>query len=143
MPSPFVKDDLIEVVVQYVTKKMPNGIERIFVVDDNDKDTKARYEGSIEKVTTMWCHPNWKEHTDAYRKAHVFDYEAGEKKFDWPLYRSMCLETFMKKWDIVDADGKGIPCVKDNIQKLDPKIGNALIDGFLAKTTFSDVELGN
>ncbi len=140
MAGPFTSDELFPIVVKYTEKKLKSGNTGILIV--KGEDMELRYKGCISEMQTQWAMPNWKQSNDLLRKATVFDSNAGEKMLDWPTYRSLLVENFMRSWDVTDEKGNPIPCTPDNVAKLDPSIAAALVEGFLAKTTVSEKDLG-
>ena len=140
MGGPFVSDEMFDIVVKYVEKKLKSGHTGVVVV--RDLETEQRYKGLVKEIHTQWVQPNWMTSNDMIRTATRFDAEAGTRLIDWPLYRTLLLEKCMKQWDVVDEASKPVPCTKENIARLDPNIGAALVDDFLAKTTPTEKELG-
>lgn len=145
MSNPFVSEARFEVIVKYVEKKMKSGLSTILVIED--KEMEERYKGSISEIHTQWIQPNWKESNELSKQCTRWEPMAGERTFDWSAYRMAILERYMKSWDITtkDDDGKetSVPCIPDNIGKLDPNIASALIEGFMEKTMPTEKELGN
>ena len=132
----FVSEDLFDIVVKYREVKTKMGVKSVSVI--RDKDTELRYKDFVMELHTQWAAPNWKQSNDLIRQATKWDTDAGQRVIDWPLYRSTLMETCMKTWDIKD-----VPCIKDNMAKLDPNIAAALVDEFLGRTTPTEEELGN
>jgi hypothetical protein len=151
MGGPFVSNEQFEVVVKYVEKKSKSGLPSVMLIVSEEQE--KRYGDSVKKISTQWCQPNWKESNQLSRECTYFDHIAGEKLFDWGMYKAKLLETYMKAWDITtdgaekDADGKfrqvNVPCIPEYVHKLDPSIAGALIDGFFSKTQPSEEKLGN
>jgi hypothetical protein len=145
MAGPFVSNDNFEVIIKYVEKKNKAGMSFVMIV--SDKETEERYKGQVKVIHTQWIQPNWKESNELARQCTKFDPIAGERLFDWGTYRSMVLERYMKSWDIVTVDANGqnipVPCIPENINRLDPSIAGALIDGFYSRTQPSEESLGN
>jgi hypothetical protein len=140
MPGPFVSETAFPITVKYVESKNKAGLPIIVIV--RSKDIEQRYKDQVKTITTQWIQPNWKQSNDLIRRATKFDADAGERVLDWPLYKTIILETFMKEWDI-ELNGKLVPCIPENIAQLDTNIASALVDEFLVKTTPSEQELGN
>ena len=140
MGGPFVSDEMFDIVVKYVEKKLKSGHTGVVVI--KDAETELRYKGLVKEIHTQWVQPDWTVSNDMIRAATRFDAEAGTRMIDWPLYRSLLLERCMKSWDVADEAGKPVPCIKERVGKLDPNIGAALVDDFLAKTTPSEKDLG-
>jgi hypothetical protein len=140
MGGPFVSDEMFDIVVKYVEKKLKSGHMGVVVI--KDAETELRHKGLVKEIHTQWTQPDWTVSNDMIRAATRFDPEAGTRMIDWPLYRSLLLERCMKSWDVADEQGKPVPCVKEKIGKLDPNIGAALVDDFLAKTTPTEKDLG-
>lgn len=138
--SVFVTGDMFELVVKYVERKLASGLETVMLITTEEHE--QRYSGTIKEMRTMWVQPNWKEHTEVIRRATKMDQETGVRDIDWPLYRSLVLETFMKKWDVKEGD-KSVPCTAENINRLEPVIANQLSNMFIARTTTTEQELGN
>jgi hypothetical protein len=139
--GPFVTDSSFTIEVKYIEKKNKAGLPMIVIV--KSAEIEARYKDHVKTIKTMWTLPNWKQSNELIRKATKFDQDAGERRLDWQLYRSMILENFMKEWDIKGEDGKMVPCVKQFIDLLDVNVAATLIDEFLLKTSPSEDELGN
>lgn len=144
MSGPFVTDTQFPITVKYVEKTSKSGLPVLLILKDKakEKEFEARYKDDVKSINTMWVQPNWKQSNDLIRQATKFIYEIGERKLDWQAYKTLLLETFMVEWD-VKADGKTVPCIKENIERLDANIASFLIDSFLLKTSPSEEELGN
>ena len=142
MPGPFASEELFPVVVKYAEVKVPkSGLMSIVVIRTDEM--AQRYKDAVREINTQWVTPNWTENNDLLRSSTRWDREAGERVLDWTTYRAMVLEKFMRTWDIKDDKGVGVPCTKEYINKLDPNIGAALAEGFLAKISVSERDLGN
>lgn len=141
----FASDEQFEIKIHYISVKSKNGVETIRVLDERTergKDEVRSFGSKVETLHTMWVSPGWKQSNDMLRKCMRYDPESGKKELDWPLYRALILESFMKSWDAKD-DGKPVECSKDNIDRLDAQIAAALVDRFIDRTTVSEEDLGN
>jgi len=145
MPGPFVSEDRFEIVVKYIEKKLASGGTSCVVV--NNKEMEERYGAAVKQIHTQWIQPNWQETNDLIRKSTVPDPYTGQRQMDWTIYRQSLLEKYMKSWDISipGADGKDmvVPCIPENINRLDPAIASSLVEEFVNRTTISDDELKN
>lgn len=144
--SIFVSDELFEITIKYMDVKCNNGLTRCRVLNEtNEKDKKiiAERPEKIKELHTFWELANFKQMYETSNKCHKFDFETGRKDLDWLLYKATVLETYMKKWDAADDSGKPVQLSKENIEKLDPDVANALIDRFFDKTSITEEELGN
>lgn len=141
MAGPFVNEELFDLKIKYIEKKLKSGHTGCVIV--SDKETELKYKDHIKEIHTMWLQPNWKQSNDVIRKATKVDADTGIRGVDWPYYRTLLLENFMKTWDIAGEDGKTVPCIPENIAKLDPVIAGALVEEFLGKTSPSEEELKN
>lgn len=139
--SPFATGARFPIVIKYVEKTLPSGLTTVVVV--KTAEMEERFKGSVFELQTQWVQPNWKESNDLIRASTTWDSEAGERMLDWQKYRFLLLEHFMKSWDVKDEKGQAVPCVKENIEKLDANIAAALVDEFLKKTTLTEKEVGN
>lgn len=152
MSGPFVSDERFAIVVKYIEKKLPNGMDSVIIVDT--KEMEERYQGTVKEVHTQWTQPNWIETNKLIRRATAFDPMAGRKEMDWTLYRQFLLEQYMRSWDITMpgkvsvSDGAvsepvPVPCTPENINKLNPAIAAALVEEFVSKTSMPEDDLGN
>lgn len=139
--TPFATGARFPVIVKYVEKALSSGLKTLVVV--KDKKMEEQYNGLVHELHTSWIQPNWKESNDLIRAATTWDVEAGERMLDWQKYRFMLLLHFMKGWDVKDEEGNVVPCIQDNIERLDAQIAGALVDEFIAKTTLTEKEVGN
>lgn len=132
---------LFPIDIKYAEVKFRNGISGIVVID-NEEDEK-KYKDSMKELKTQWQVPNWKEHTEIIRQSMIWDEFKGERMMDFGAYRSLCLESFLKAWDIVDDANKPVPCNKDSIAKLDHNIAHALQEAFVDRNIPTEQELKN
>lgn len=132
---------LFPIDIKYAEVKFKNGLEGIYVIDN--KEDEEKYIGKIKELKTQWVMPNWKEHTEVIRQATVWDDTKGERAIDFRIYRSLCLENFLKAWDIVNDKGEPVPCTKDAIGTLDHNIAWALQTNFVDRSIPSEQELKN
>jgi hypothetical protein len=141
--SVFAPKDLFEVQVRYVmiTSKGVDAV-RVLEEDEKGKEEIERLGDKVQVLSTMWVIPSWKESNEILRKCMKWDEYAGKKDLDWPTYRALLIETYMRNWDAKDGDEQ-VECSKANIDRLDAQIGIALVDRFLDKTSLSDDEMGN
>lgn len=140
----FASDEQFEIKIHYISVKSKNGVETIRVLDERTEKGKDEVKSFGDKVLTlhtMWISPGWKQSNDMLRKCMRYDPESGKKELDWPLYRALILESFMKSWDAKD-DGKPVDCSTDNIDRLDAQIAAALVDRFIDRTTVSEEDMG-
>jgi len=148
MAGVFASGDYFEVSIKYVDLKTASGIEVIKVIDDSTEKGKAdveKYGEKIQVLRTQWSSPNWKQSNDLLRKCMRYDPESGKRELDWPLYRALLIEMFMKKWDVTTTEaGKEIPVElkRENIDRLDAQVAVALVDKFIERTNVSEDELG-
>lgn len=133
---------LFPVDIKYVEVKYKNGLTGNHVIEGPEDEKKFATE-EIKELHTQWVMPNWKEHTDVIRQAMVWDDMLGERKLDYRTYRGLCLENFMRAWDIVDAEGKPVPCNKTTIATLDLDIAHALQEAFVDRSIPTETELKN
>jgi hypothetical protein len=136
-----VSKKLFPIVIKYVELTLKNGQTGIFVIKTNEQEKK--YAGRIKEMHTQWRQPNWKESNDLFKGSLQWDAYKGEREIDPITYRSMTLEENLKHWDVIDDDGKPVPCTKENMWKLDVNIAAALIDAFNAHTIPNEDELKN
>jgi hypothetical protein len=134
---------MFDIVLEYVHAPLKNGLFGIVVLKEKDEETRKRYAGSIQEIHSQWVMPNWKQSNDMLRRATRWDSDAGQRVLDWPTYRSLIMENFMRMWDIKDEQGGAVPCVKDNMERLDPNIAASLVEKFLSKTSVTEKDLGN
>lgn len=142
--SVLVSSKLFPIDIKYAEVKLKNGLESIVVI--RDEETEKRFEGKegkIKELHTQWLQPNWKEHSDVVRQSMIWDEFKGERTMDFHSYRSMCIERFLKAWDITDDAGVPVPCNQVNIGKLDYAMANALIDLFISKSVPTEDDLKN
>lgn len=142
----FASDDFFSIVVKYVIVKTKGGSETVKVFDESkkeDKESMEKFGGKVKSLTTNWTIPNWKQSNELLRKCMRYDAEAGKKELDWPLYRALIIETFMKNWDATDDSGNTVKCSKESIDKLDTSVAVSLVDKFLDRTTITEQDLGN
>jgi len=148
MAGVFASGDYFEVAIKYVNLKTAGGIEVVKVLDESTEKGKQdveRYGDKVDVLRTQWIAPNWRQSNDLLRKCMRYDPESGRRELDWPLYRAMLIEMFMKKWDVtVKENGKETPVElnKANIERLDAQVAVALVDKFIERTNISDEELG-
>jgi hypothetical protein len=140
MAGPFVTTDLFEIKICYVEKQMKSGHTGCVVL--NTDEAKLKYKDQVKEISTQWSSMNWRQSNDLIRKATKVDADTGIRGVDWPYYRSLLMESCLKAWDIQGSDSKTVPCINDNIGKLDPNIASAMVEEYLAKTTPSEKELG-
>jgi hypothetical protein len=137
----FATGKLIPVEIKYVDLKLKDGAEITIVVDSDDME--KRFGDKVKVLKTQWAVPNWKDNHDAIRLSTVTDPMTGNKGVDIHQYKSVCLEKFLKAWDITDEAGKPVPVTKDKIMSLDFTIARALVDQFINRHIPSEEELGN
>lgn len=145
MSGPFVSNEMFPIDIEYVEKSTKSGLPGVIIV--RDEETRQRYKGNVKKISTQWVVPNWKESNMLVRDSYKWDPIAGEKILDWNLYRTKILDTYMKAWDITqpgpDGNPHPVPCIPENIAKLQPSIAGALVDAFMLKTSPTEEEMGN
>jgi hypothetical protein len=148
MAGVFASGDYFEVCVKYVILKTTSGIDVVKVIDDSTEKGKAdieRYGDRVQSLRTQWLSPNWKQSNELLRKCMRYDAESGKRELDWPLYRALLIEMFMKKWDATATEGgKDVPVAvsRENIDRLDAQVAVALVDKFIERTNVSEEELG-
>jgi len=150
MPGVFASGEYFEVAVKYVNLKTTRGIEIVKVVDDSTDEAREqaqeKYGDKIQVLRTQWISPNWKQSNELLRKCMRYDPESGKRELDWPLYRSLLIDMFMKKWDatMVDENGKEVPAPlsREYVDRLDAQVAVALVDKFIERTNVSEDELG-
>lgn len=136
----FATGKLIPVEIKYVDLKLKDGSEMTVVI--NDIEVERRFEGKVKVLRTQWAIPNWKDNQEAIKNSTILDPMTGlQKGMDWNQYKTICLEKFLKAWDIVDDAGKPVPVTKDKIMSLDFTIARALVDQFINREIPSDDEL--
>ena len=142
--SVFAPKDLFEVQIRYVMVKS-RGVEAVRVLEEDEKGKEEikKLGDRVEILSTMWVVPSWKESNEILSKCMKWDEYAGKKDLDWPTYRALLIETYLKNWDAKDEAGEKVEPTKANIDRLDAQIGIALVDRFLDKTDISQEELGN
>lgn len=146
MSALFASDELFEISIKYIELKTKSGLMTVKVLDmkkDADKQLLEKRASDVRELSTQWVQPSWKQSNELMRKCTVFDPYVGRRDVDWPTYRALVLETYMKKWNASEDSGKPIPCVKDNIDKLETTVAVALVDEFFNKTSITEEELGN
>lgn len=145
MSGPFVSDEMMPISVKYVEQKLSSGFTNIIIVQDEKAEKK--YSDRIKTINTQWKIPNWKESNDLARQCYRWDPIAGEKILDWNLYRMSILDTYMQFWDVSipgpNGGDQSVPCTPENISKLQPAIGDALVGQFMQSMSPSDEEMGN
>jgi len=139
--SLLVSTKLFPIDIKYAEVKLKNGLDGIILVKGEEMEKK--YEGRTKELHTQWLQPNWKEHTDIIRESMVWDAFKGERQMDFQLYRSLCIERFLKVWDIIDDAGSPVPCENKAIAQLEYNMANALIDHFISKSTPTESDLKN
>lgn len=139
--SLFIPNKFFPIDIKYVDVKFRNGLEGAYVIAT--KADEEKYAGRLKELHTQWEMPDWKEHTEVIRSSMIWDEFKGERMMDFRLYRSKVLESYLKAWDIVDGDGKPVPCNKDNIRRLDHDVAHALQDLFVDRTIPTEEELKN
>lgn len=148
MAGVFASGEYFEVFIKYVNLKTASGIEVVKVIDDSTEKGKQeveKYGDKVQSLRTQWVSPNWKQSNELLRKCMKYDPESGKRELDWPLYRAMLIEMFMKKWDITtDEGGKEapVPLSRENIDRLDAQVAVALVDKFIERTNVSEEEMG-
>jgi hypothetical protein len=148
MAGVFASGDYFEVFIRYVNLKTASGIEIVKVFDESTEKGKQdieKYGEKVQVLKTQWVAPNWKQSNELLRKCMRYDAESGKRELDWPLYRALLIEMFMKKWDITSTEGGKevpVPLVRENIDRLDAQIAVALVDKFIERTNVSEEELG-
>ncbi len=139
--SLLVSTNLFPIDIKYVEVKLKNGLDGIILIKDEADEKK--YEGRIKELHTQWLQPNWKEHTDIIRESMVWDAFKGERQMDFQTYRTLCIERFLKVWDILDDAGKPVQCEKKSIAQLEYNMANYLIDQFISKSVPTESDLKN
>jgi len=148
MAGVFASGDFFEVCVKYVVLKTASGIDVVKVIDDATEKGKAdleRYGERVQSLRTQWVSPNWKQSNELLRKCMRYDAESGKRELDWPLYRALLIEMFMKKWDATTTEGGKeipVPVSRENVDRLDAQVAVALVDKFIERTNVSEEELG-
>lgn len=144
--SVFVSNERFEINIKYVDLKCKNGLTRCRVLDEKreeDKKIIEKHKDKVKELHTTWELANFKQMFDTSSKCYKFDYESGRKELDWLMYKTLVIETYMKGWDAADDSGKPVPFTKENVEKLDPDVANALIDAFFSQASITEEELGN
>lgn len=139
--SLLVSSNLFPIDVKYAEVKLKNGLTGVILIRDEEQEKK--YEGKMKELHTQWVQPNWKQHTEIIRESMVWDQFKGERQMDFQTYRGLCIERFLKSWDIVNDAGVPVPCTKDTIAQLEYNMANALIDQFIAKSVPTEQDLKN
>lgn len=148
MAGVFASGDYFEVFIKYLNLKTASGIDVIKVLDDTTEKGRKEIEKYGERVQTLktqWLAPNWKQSNELLRKCMRYDPESGKRELDWPMYRALLIEMFMKKWDVTTTEnGKEVPVAvsRENIDRLDAQVAVALVDKFIERTNVSEEELG-
>jgi hypothetical protein len=148
MAGVFASGDYFEVFIKYVNLKTASGIEVVKVIDETTEKGKQeveKYGDKIQCLRTQWVAPNWKQSNELLRKCMRYDPESGKRELDWPLYRAMLIEMFMKKWDITMTEGGKevpVPLTRENVDRLDAQVAVSLVDKFIERTNVTEDELG-
>jgi hypothetical protein len=100
----------------------------------------------IEKVSTVWRRPQWKDSNVMFSKSlkQITQQDGKVAAHIDPIhYRDLKLKTCLKKWDIKVPDGKDLPLSADSIDSLPPEVAEELIDTFEKLTEPSEEDVKN
>ena len=138
-----VSQKLFPIDIRYTEIPLKTGQTGVVVLKDDaaGKELEKKYGDKVKTLHTQWAQPNFRESNDILREATVYDQFKGERDIDWYLFRALTLERNLKAWDIMDDDGKPVPCTPDNIAKLDSAIAIALVGQFDARNLPTEEDL--
>lgn len=123
-----ISEEWFAIPLRYVEVTLKNGDSGVFIIRNEEQEKK--YKDRIKEFTTMWKRPNFKETLDVLREASITDPYTGDRDIDQLLHRSLTIERFLKKWDMMDDKGEKVECTPENVLRLDPAVASALLETF-------------
>lgn len=141
-------DELIEITLYYVIKKVGTG-KRIVVLDDKKAEEMLKDEvkkKEVDKITTKWKLPNWKEQNDINDASYKFNIDPiigqpGPRQFNFITYRDQLTKKSLKAWDLTTVEGKPVPLTPENIDKMSAEVINSLYNKFSELIEYNEEEL--
>lgn len=137
----FTTGRTIPIEVKYAELKLKDGSELTVVVETEEQE--KRFGDRVKSLKTQWAVPNWRDNHDAIRQSTVVDPMTGNKGVDIQQYKTICLEKFLKAWDVTDEKGQPMKPTKELVMSLDFTIARALVDQFINRHIPTEDELGN
>jgi len=135
---------LIEVHLFYKFVQKDNS-RKLVIIDDAKAEgmtEEERIEKEIETLSTKWAPLSWKEQNDVMTLASKSVSQAGEREFNFLLYRDGIIKRCLKEWNI-EVDNNAVPVSAQAIDQLPAAIIGKLYDKFEKVMDYTEDELKN
>ena len=139
------QEQLFKITLYYMEKEIDGGICNI-ILDDKKADKMLADEKQKDKVlvlNTYWKGLSWQDSNNITKASEKRGAEALPGEVDLYRARDLRVKTLLKKWDLLDDDGKNAPVTSENINRLPVEVVLALLKKYDDITTLTDDELKN
>lgn len=124
------KDCFIHVPIYYMEKTVKGFTKTVIIKEEKakkmmeDESTKS----SIKVNNFYFSLYTWNMQKHVQKNCYYLNVETGIQDFDWVRARDMKLVQCLKKWDLLDENGRDLPVTQENIDSLQPEVVTYLLD---------------
>ena len=140
------KDQLLHITYYYKEKKLKGGFVKRINLEDEKAEAMLKDEatkGDVKVLNTYWKIISWDEQQEMTKKSTSMNPMDRQPDFDVYKFRDLRLKASLKKWDLVDDDGKPVECNEKTIGELPPNVILNLINKFDTMVNPTDDEEKN
>ena len=138
-------DQTIEITLFFIVRKNKYGVNVFKVLDDKELEELQSDENkkkTIRSINTVWSLLGWKQQNEYLEKSIEINPVSSAKEINPTKYRETIFKKCLKDWDIIE-NGKKIPVSDMAIDKLDPRLGEALLNKYDTMMSFDEAAQGN